>query len=113
MQCTDAIAFEAAAALDAYEARLLTLRCAGTDPHAIASLQADLKRVCGCCLRLPQLSGASVALLLAHHRLLAELTRPVVDGDKGGLTPGFRAVEQCVGLLQRGFRRLFLSPHLL
>lgn len=111
MQCTEAVAFEAAAALDAYEDQLLALRL-GPHPQGVARIQRELRRACSCCLRLPQLSGASVALLLAHHRLLADLTRRGEDRAGAAGAAGLRDVEQCLATLQRACRELFLAPHL-
>lgn len=111
MQCTEAVAFEAAAALEAYEDQLLALRAPGVDPRRIAAVQRELRRVCSCCLRLPQLSGASIALLLAHHRLLAELARAGEHRARHAPAAGLREVEQCVAALQRACRELFLAPH--
>ena len=110
MRCTDALAFEAAAALDAYEEHLLTLRRHGAQPWRIALFHRQLRRVCSCCLGLPQVSGASVALLLAHHRWLAELCAEGRLADAAA--PSLVAVEQCLGSLQRACRELFVAPHL-
>lgn len=112
MQCTEAVAFEAAAALEAYEHQLLAMRRPGAQPRRIATIQRELRRVCGCCLRLPQLSGASLALLLAHHRLLAELARSDADQAVRPAAAALQEVEQCVVILQRACRELFLAPHL-
>lgn len=112
MQCTEAVAFKAAAALEAYEDGLLAMRRSGVHPQAVARVQKELRRVCSCCLRLPQLSGASVALLLAHHRLLARLAR---RGENAAVAPGaalLQEVEQCLATLRRACRQLFLAPHL-
>jgi hypothetical protein len=112
MHCTDAIAFEAAAALDAYEEQLLTVRRTGPDPHRFVRLQVALRRVCNCCLHWPQLSAPSIALLLAHHGLLAELAR-MGEGRAADASPAsMEAVEQCVAMLQRRCRELLLAPHL-
>ncbi len=112
MQGTEAIAFEAAAALEDYEAHLLAMHRPGARPRSVATFQKELSRVRSCCLRLPQLSGASVALLLAHHKLLAELARG--DGDKALALRAveLQRVEQCVVALQRACRELFLARHL-
>lgn len=112
MQCTEAIAFEAAAALENYEAHLLSIHRLGGRPRNVATFQKELSRVRSCCLRLPQLSGASVALLLAHHKLLAELARG--DGDKSLALRAaeLQKVEKCVVTLQRACRELFLARHL-
>ena len=75
MLCTDACAFEAAAALDGYEARLAFLSRARAHPAELARADAEIRKVCTACAALPQLSVASVALLLSHYRLLAELAR--------------------------------------
>jgi hypothetical protein len=112
MQPTDAIAFEAAAALDAYEEQLLTVRRIGAHPHQLASTQMELRRVCNCCLRLPQLSGPGLALLLAHHRLLAEWASGHKEGVVDAASPSLATVEQCLASLQRRCRELFLAPHL-
>lgn len=112
MQCTDALAFEAAAALEAYEEQLLAMRGPGAAPRGAALIQRELTRVCGCCLRLPQLAGASVGLMIAHHRLLADLAS---RGEDGRTAPGaarLQEVEQCLAILQRSCRELFLAPHL-
>lgn len=108
----NAMAFEAAAALEAYEDQLAATRRLGAHPARIAVLQRELRRVCGCCLRLPQLSVGSVALLLAHHRLLAELARPDREPAAAPVAALRRDVEQCVATLQRACRELFLAPHL-
>ena len=112
MHCTETAAFEASAALDAYEEQLLTSRVMGASPHRLALMQTKLRRACACCVLLPQLSAASIALLLAHHQLLAELARPAggTSEERGSTT--VKAVEQCVANLQRGCRHLFLAPHL-
>lgn len=111
MQCTDAIAFEAAAALDSYGEQLAGLRGEMAAPARIASMQQELRRVCGCCARVPELSGPSIALLLAHHRLLADLARhPEPDAQEDAASMG--AVDQCLALLQRRCRELLLAPHL-
>jgi hypothetical protein len=111
MQCTEAVAFEAAAALDAYEDQLFAMRRLGANQLRIATIQKEMKRVCSCCHRLPQLSGASIALLLAHHRLLAKLAS--TGEDNAGLpAAGSQEVEQCVLTLQRACRELFLAPRL-
>lgn len=112
MQCTEAVAFEAAAALEAYEDQLLAMRRSGVHPQGVARVQGELRRVCGCCLRLPQLAGASVALLLAHHRLLAELARRGADGAAAPAAARLQEVEQCLATLHRACRELFLAPHL-
>src|SRR5690606_33173792 len=99
MQSSEAVAFEAAAALEAYEDQLLALRRLGAHPQRIAIAQRELRRACGSCLRLPQLAGASVALLLAHHRLLAELAR---QGEHLAAAPAavrLEEVERCVSTL--------------
>ena len=111
MQGTDTIAFEAAAALDAYEEQLASLRRPGASPGRVASMQVELRRICSLCLVLPQLSASSLALLLAHHRLLA-----VLAGSTPGLAAehraSFDAVEQCVRGLRRQCSELFRAPHL-
>lgn len=112
MQCTEAVAFEAAAALETYEDRLLAVRELGADPQHVALVQRDLRRVCSCCMRLPGLSGPSLALLLAHHRLLAALARCGEDGAQAAETAGLREVQDCVATLHRACRGLFLAPHL-
>lgn len=112
MQCTEAVAFEAAAALEAYEDQLLAMRELGVHPRRVAMIQRELGRVSSCSLRLPQLSGPSLALLLAHHRLLAALARSG-EGGTGACEPaGLQEVEQCVVTLHRACRELFLAPHL-
>ncbi|QJW85380.1 hypothetical protein HK414_24450 [Ramlibacter terrae] len=60
---------------------------------------------------MPQLSVASVALLLAHHRLLADLAFSEAQPPR---VPecNTREVEQCLADLRRACRELFLSPHL-
>lgn len=112
VQGTDAIAFEAAAALETYEEQLAALRCARTGPGGIASMQTALRRICGVCLCLPQLSTATLAVLLAHHRLLADLARAGMSPAAGWCSASFDAVEQSVRVLQRKCRELFLAPQL-
>lgn len=112
MQCTAVVAFEAAAALDAYEDQLSAMRRPGARAARIPMLQAELRRVCYCCLGLPQLSVASVALLLAHHRLVADMTQPERDPAAAPAAASLRDVEQCLATLQRACRDLFLAPHL-
>ena len=110
MQTTDAMAFEAAAALDAYEEQLMDLRSWLAD-RRIACVQLELRRVCGHCMGLPQLSGATMALLLAHHRLLAELASrnvPQSDAPPAALAD----VQDCVIALRRQCRELFVAPRL-
>ncbi|HEY0823493.1 MAG TPA: hypothetical protein VGD76_06870 [Ramlibacter sp.] len=109
---TDAIAFEAAAALDAYEEQLTQLRRHGADPGRIGAMQAALRRAGSLCLRLPHLSGASLALLLSHHRLLADLARAGDDARLAATAPSLEPVEECVRDLQRLCRELFLASHL-
>lgn len=112
MQCTEAFAFEAAAALDAYEEQLLAIRHHGADPLAVARIQKALRQACGCCLRLPQLAGPSVSLLLAHHRLFAQLAPRAGECAGVPATIGFDEVEGCIASLHRACRDLFLAPHL-
>lgn len=112
MQCAETVAFEAAAALEAYDEQLLAMRELGFDPRRVALIQRELRRVCSCSLRLPQLSGPSLALLLAHHRLLADLARSG-EGEAGTSEPAeLQEVEQCVVTLYRACRELFLATHL-
>lgn len=112
MQCTEAVAFEAAAALETYEDRLLAMRELGADPQRIALVQRELRRVCSWCMRLPRLSGPSLALLLAHHRLLAALARSGEDAAQASETAGLREVQESVATLHRACRELFLAAHL-
>lgn len=111
MQCTDTIAFEAAAALDAYGEHLAGLHGGSAAPARIASMQQELRRICSCCARVPELSGPSIALLLAHHRLLADLARHP-DPDAREDAASMLAVDQCLALLQRRCREMLLAPHL-
>lgn len=108
MQCTDTLAFEAAAALAAYEEQLDTLQRSGPHPRSVAAIQGALGHLCNRCLRLPQLSGAGISLLLAHHRMLAELARGPVAAPAAGL----QELERCIRTLRRACRELFLAPHL-
>lgn len=112
MQCTDAMAFEAAAALDAYDEQLLELRRTGPQPGRVHLLQQQLARVCSCCMPLPQLLAPSIALLLAHRRYVAEMAGLGQGCRRGAASPGLEAVTQCIGLLQRRCRELFLAAHL-
>ena len=111
-QCNDAVAFEAAAALDAYGMQLASVRRDGMHAHRLASLQAALARVCSCCLGLPSLSAPAIALLLAHHRVLAELGQSEAAMHAPASQPGLHAIEQCVAHLQLLCRKLFLAAHL-
>lgn len=111
-QRKDAIGFEAAAALDAYEEQLHAMRGLGVQARQVARLQGELRRVCRCCLRIPQLSGPGIDLLLAHHRLLAELARCGEEWLADPVAPGVEAVERCLANLRRACRELFLAPHL-
>jgi hypothetical protein len=108
--CPDAIAFETAAALEVYEEQLILLQRRVEEPGQIAALESAVCRACRCALRLPQLAGASVALLLAHHRLLAELARGPRAEEACSST--VRSVEACVHVLLRECRLLFLARHL-
>lgn len=112
MQCShDTAAFEATAALEAYEDQLRALRRCGARESVIAPLHEALRRVSANCLRLPQLSGPSLALLLAHHRLLADLSH--AGGAAARAPSGARLLEleQCMGTLRRACRELFLARH--
>jgi hypothetical protein len=108
----DALAFEAAAALDAYEEQLASLRRTGPDPECIAALQRELHRVCSRSPRLPQLQSACVALLLAHHRLLAELADGNSQAGSERASTVRRIHEESLQLLRRECRMLFLAAHL-
>jgi hypothetical protein len=108
----DAIAFEAAAALDAYEERVLRLRQARAEPALLAHAGSDLHRVCGCCIHLPQLSVGCVTLLLSHYRLMRRLA-----GGNGALPAADRsqaleAHQRCIAALRRSCRELLLAPRL-
>jgi hypothetical protein len=109
MQCSDALAFEAAAALEAYEERLLALRGVGTHLRNVAEVQRELGRVCNCCLRLPQLAGASVDLLLAHHKLLADLARAGKGPSDAIGGAGLEEVQRCV--FEGGKNFLYICCH--
>lgn len=111
MHAPDTLAFELAAALDAYEEQLALLRSAPT-AAAAAQLQRKLHRVCHGCGGLPQLAAAAVALMLAHHGLLADLMRDDRNESARPLRPCFLAVEQSVRVLQRHCREMFLAPYL-
>jgi hypothetical protein len=112
MQCADAAGFQVAAALEAYEEQLVGVCRESGDPARTGRLQAALRKVCSCCLGLPQLSAAALALLIAHHRFLADLSRS--GGDPAAPAPAcsLRIVEQCVQFLKRHCREMFLAPHL-
>ena len=107
-----AIAFEAAAALDAYEEGLLRLRQSRAEPALLAHAGTDLHRVCGCCIHLPQLSVGCVTLLLSHYRLMRRLA-----GGSGALAEAegrtaLEAHQRCIAALRRSCRELLLAPRL-
>ena len=112
MECTDALGFQAAAALEAYEELLPGVCRPDADPGRTGLLQLALRRVCTCCLGSAQLSGAALGLLLAHHALLSELTRSGGDLSDAAAAQALRRVEECVHVLKRACRELFLAPHL-
>lgn len=108
MQATDTIAFELAAALDAYEEQLAAVR-RSRSPLAVAQLQRRVHRVCRSCLGLPQLAAATVAFVLSHHGVLADL---MCDGRAPPAQSRLQALDQCIVSLRRQCRELFLAPHL-
>jgi hypothetical protein len=112
MQCTDALAFRAAAALDGYEEKLFALDVDRADTQAIAAMQLELRRLCTCCLGLPQLSGAALALLLAHHRLLADLSHQGSGRPADVAARSLRAVQEALEQLRSRCRELLVAPHL-
>ncbi len=111
MHAPDILAFELAAALDSYEEQLAAAPRLPT-ADAAAQLQRRLHGICHCCMGLPQLASASVALMLAHHGLLADLMRD--DRVEGSPSVHLRlhALERVVGELQRQCRAMFLAPYL-
>lgn len=112
MPSADALAFQAAAALDAYKEQLASLRRWGPDPDGIAALQRELRRVCSRFSRLPQLQSARVALLLVHLRLLAELARGSPQAGRDGESTAGRVHEESLQMLRRECRALLLAAHL-
>lgn len=111
MHATDTLAFELAAALDAYEEQLAAVRRRPT-ADAAAQLQRRLHRVCHSCPGLPQLAAATVALMLAHHGLLSDLMRDGRSERTPSVQPSMQALEQSVRSLQRQCREMFLAPYL-
>lgn len=111
MQPPDILAFELAAALDAYEEQLAALASTGR-LIGVAQLQRTLHQVSQSCVGLPQLAGATVDLVLSHHGFVADLMR---DGGSGGAPASeesVQALEHCVRSLQRQCRQMFVAPHL-
>lgn len=109
MQSIEAMAFEATAALDRYEEQLAFL-VEGDRADSVPRAQAELRRLSDLCLRLPQLASSSLALLLAHHRLLAEMARD--EGPPPRALACMDAVEECIRVLRRQCRELFVAAHL-
>jgi hypothetical protein len=110
--CTDAIAFEAAAALDDYEAELALVAGGGANASELARTDAAVRRTCGWCMRLPQLSVDAVALLLSHYRVLSELSRPRAPARPAAALVPLQAHQACIQRLRRHCRQLLLAPHL-
>lgn len=110
--CTDAIAFEAAAALDAYEAELALLARRGAHASELACADAAVRRACSWCMRLPQLSVASLALLLSHYGILSELSRRGPAGGAAAPLVQMQAHQACIRRLRRQCRELFVSARL-
>ena len=108
----DAIAFEAAAALDAYEERLLRLQQVKAEPALLADGAAELHRACSCCIYLPQLSVACVALLLSHYRLMGRLSGGGAALALADAATALQAHQHCIAALRRSCRELFLAPGL-
>jgi hypothetical protein len=112
MHSPDAIAFEAAAALDGYEARLGLLSRADVNPSDFGRADADIRKVCCWCVHLPQPSVCCVALLLSHYHLMSELSQELT----GRLAPARLARIQShnayIAQLRHQCRSLFLAPHL-
>ncbi len=112
MSCADAIGFQAAAALEAYEEDLAGLLARGADAAAMARLQLRLRQACTCCLPLPQLSASAVALMLAHHRFLADFCRSGGNAAQPEAARSLRTLEHCAAVLKGGCRELFVAAHL-
>lgn len=112
MHTTDAIAFEAAAALDGYEARLGLLSEASARPSDLAQADAEIRNVCRWCAHLPELSVACVALLLSHYRLMGELSQRATRRVAAARLAHIQSHNACIALLRQQCRMLFLAPHL-
>ncbi|MBC5785444.1 hypothetical protein H8N03_21025 [Ramlibacter sp. USB13] len=105
----DTIAFEAAAALDAYEARMARMARGVATPADLALAAGDLHRLCARCMHLPRVSASCIGLLLSHYRLLASLA----GADDACLAPSLRRAHQaCIERLRQECREFFLAPHL-
>ncbi|MEJ8838822.1 hypothetical protein [Ramlibacter sp. AN1133] len=112
MHCAHAIAFEAAAALDQYESDLAFLRDGDAQACDFARADAEVRAACSRCMRLPQLCVDAIALLLSHHRLLAELGRPGEARARHAPLARLQSHQRCIARLRRQCRKLFIAPHL-
>jgi hypothetical protein len=108
--CTDAIALEAAAALENYEAELAVVARGGANASRLARADAAVRRTCSWCMRLPQLSVDAVALLLSHYRVLSELSRPRAPARRAAALLPLQAHQACIQRLRRHCRELALAP---
>lgn len=108
----DAVAFQAAAALESYEEHLL---CACEDGCRLLELtvaESDLQHLRSTCTRLPQLRAPLLELLLSHSRLLAQGAAPDCAHVRTALEAGLQQHRECISSLRRHCRELFVAPHL-
>lgn len=101
MHAPDAIAFEAATALDAYEARLEVLFRSDAQPWMIAQTDAEIRQIWCWCLHLPQLSMACVALLLSHYRLMGELGSQATKRGTAARLAHIQSHTACIAFLRQ------------
>lgn len=107
----DAVAFQAAVALESYEEHLLCACEDGCRLLEMAEAESDLQQLRSTCTRLPQLRAPLLELLISHSRLLAQGAAPEA-GLPAGIPGGLQQHRECISSLRRRCRELFVAPHL-